>query len=143
MSMHVNTNNAKEGFVRDFFDSKIFSFVFWLSIFSLFYFWIQTFYFNNRINERISYQPNDGLPGWAISSAFGNHYFSDFRTIYSYSTDQNPWQFPTPYPPLAVFIFRLFHFMPLSAALILWAAVLAFSMLFPTIYAARGLSTIH
>ena len=33
--------------------------------------------------------------------------------------------------------------MPLSAALILWAAVLAFSMLFPTIYAARGLSTIH
>jgi hypothetical protein len=143
ISMHVDENNAKEGFVRDFFDSKIISFVFWLSVFSLFYFWIETFYFDNRINERISYQPNDGLPGWEISSAFGNHYFSDFRTIYSYSNEQNPWQFPTPYPPFAVFIFRLFHFMPLSVALILWTAVLAFSMLFPTIYAARGLKKIH
>ena len=92
-------------------------------------------YFGYVSSESLSFYVNDG---WCNSGeGIRSHCFGDFYYNFNFSNLDAPWgSAPNPYPPLSVFIFKVFQIVfessaPKLLALSIYLLLSFFSMLFP------------
>jgi hypothetical protein len=105
--------------------------------------WWVSAYFGFDFHSLISSQSNDPPSVVPISpeNTFGVHTFGDFLLPSEWARLDNPWlnELPplNPYPPLAMFIFKVFTVFPYKISLILFLGLNLVSLLFPIIHHLR------
>jgi len=98
--------------------------------------WIEAFYRGESFEAKIGWLAEDG-GGNTYESGIGRHYFSDYSSMIESSGEKNPWQSANNYPPFAMFLFKLFSFLPSQVGLITWLLLSAVLLLAPLLFVSK------
>lgn len=98
--------------------------------------WIEAFYRGESFEAKIGWLAEDG-GGNTYESGIGRHYFSDYSSMIESSGEKNPWQSTNNYPPFAMFLFKLFSFLPPQVGLITWLLLSAILLLAPLLFVSK------